>query len=93
MKKRMFSVLTAFAVLALVVGVVVAQTGIPGTGWWTGEQVQNVGTATANVVVTAYDKNGALTYTASQTATVGSTSVSRRPTSPVCRLVSLVRLW
>jgi hypothetical protein len=72
MKKRMFSTVVAVVILAIVVGVVGAQTGIPGSGWWTGEQVQNVGTATANIVVTAYDKNGALTYTASQTLTVGS---------------------
>ena len=73
MKKRMLSVLAAVAVLALCVGVVVAQTGIPGSGWWTGEQVQNVGTSTANIIVTAYDKNGSQTFTSSQTAAVGST--------------------
>jgi len=73
MKKRMVSILAVVVVLALVAGVVAAQTGIPGSGWWTGEQVQNVGTSTANIVVTAYDKNGSLTYTTSQTATVGST--------------------
>jgi len=73
MNKRTFSILAAVVVLALAVGVVSAQTGIPGSGWWTGEQVQNVGSSTANIVVTAYDKSGALTYTTSQTATVGST--------------------
>ncbi len=71
MKKRTLSVVVAMIVLAIVVSGVGAQSGIPGSGWWTGEQVQNVGTATANIVVTAYDKNGALTYTASQTITVG----------------------
>lgn len=73
MKKRMFSMLGVVVILAVVVGMASAQSGIPGTGWWTGEQVQNVGTSTANIVVTAYDKNGSLTYTTSQTATVGST--------------------
>jgi hypothetical protein len=73
MKKKMFAIVIAFALVASVAGAVFAQNGIPGTGWWTGEQVQNVGTATANIVVTAYDKNGALTYTSSQTAAVGAT--------------------
>jgi hypothetical protein len=72
MKKKMLSLIAAVAIIAAMASIAVAQTGIPGSGWWTGEQVQNVGTATANIVVTAYDKNGALTYTASQTVTVGS---------------------
>jgi hypothetical protein len=64
--------MVAVAIITTMVSVVSAQTGIPGTGWWTGEQVQNVGTATANVVVTAYDKNSASTYTSSITVTAGS---------------------
>jgi hypothetical protein len=73
MKKKLFAIVLAFSLAASLASAVVAQTGIPGSGWWTGEQIQNVGTATATIVVTAYDKNGALTYTTSQTATVGST--------------------
>ncbi len=71
MKKRLFSAILAVAMIATVFGVAVAQTGIPGSGWWTGEQVQNVGAATANIVVTAYDKNGAATFSASQSVAAG----------------------
>lgn len=73
MKKKLFAIVLAFSLVASLASAVFAQNGIPGSGWWTGEQIQNVGTDTATIVVTAYDKNGALTYTASQTATVGST--------------------
>jgi hypothetical protein len=71
MNKKLLPIVATIAVLAVLASVAVAQTGIPGTGWWSGEQVQNVGTATANLVVTAYDKNGAATFTSSQTAAVG----------------------
>jgi hypothetical protein len=72
MKKKILSILAVFIVLAIVVSMAQAQTGIPGSGWWSGEQVQNVGTSTANIVVTAYDKNSLATYTSSTTVTVGS---------------------
>jgi hypothetical protein len=72
MNKKIVAISIALVIIAVAATVVVAQTGIPGTGWWTGEQVQNVGTATANVIVTAYDKNSAAQYTSSQTLTVGS---------------------
>jgi hypothetical protein len=39
----------------LVAGIVSAQAPGPGGGWWSGEQVQNVGTATGTIVITAYD--------------------------------------
>lgn len=71
MKKKLFSAVVAVAMIAALASVAVAQTGIPGTGWWTGEQVQNVGPATANIVVTAYDKTGASTFTASQSVAAG----------------------
>ncbi len=72
MKKRFIVLVAVGIMLAVGVGVVAAQTGIPGSGWWTGETIQNVGSGTATIVVTAYDKNGSLTYTASQTITSGS---------------------
>ncbi len=71
MKKRIVSVSLALAMLMALVGAASAQTGIPGTGWWTGEQVQNVGSATANIVVTAYSSTSASTYTSSQTVAAG----------------------
>jgi hypothetical protein len=60
--KKGFKILTSITVLALLlVGAVSAQ-GIPGSGWWSGEQVQNVGTSTANVVISAYASGGAQIY-------------------------------
>jgi hypothetical protein len=35
-----------------------AQGGLPGSGWKSGQQIQNVGSASAKVVLTAYDENG-----------------------------------
>jgi len=71
MKKRIVSISIALVLIVAMVSVVAAQSGIPGSGWWSGEQVQNVGTATANIIVTAYDKNGASTFTSSQSVAPG----------------------
>jgi hypothetical protein len=71
MKKKLFSAVVALAMLAALASAAVAQTGIPGTGWWTGEQVQNVGAATANIVVTAYDATSVATFTSSQSLAAG----------------------
>lgn len=49
----------ALLVLLLVVGLVGAQSdNLPGSGWTSGQQVQNVGTGNAKVTMTAYDENG-----------------------------------
>lgn len=37
------------ALLLVMVGIVSAQSGnLPGSGWWSGQQIQNVGTANAS---------------------------------------------
>lgn len=48
------------ALLLVVVGVVSAQSGnLPGSGWWSGQQIQNVATTgNASVLFTAYDAAG-----------------------------------
>jgi hypothetical protein len=54
--------LIPFIVLVVVlvtVGLVAAQGGLPGSGWKSGQQIQNVGAADAKVVFTAYDLSGA----------------------------------
>ena len=56
MKKTLVLVL---ALLLVTVGIVSAQSGnLPGSGWWSGQQIQNVGTANASVLFTAYDDQG-----------------------------------
>ncbi|MCP4535522.1 MAG: hypothetical protein GY832_00075 [Chloroflexi bacterium] len=59
--KKLVRIATVVTIVALALASAVsAQSGIPGSGWWSGEMVQNVGTDTAHVVVTAYD--GGLSY-------------------------------
>ncbi len=74
MKSKLISVTMVTLVTMLVVGMVAAQSGIPGSGWWSGEQVQNVGTATANLVVTAYDRNSTATYQATSSLAAGASA-------------------
>ena len=46
-------------VLLVAVGLVLAQGGLPGSGWTSGQQIQNVSTtANAKVIMKAYDKDG-----------------------------------
>lgn len=71
MKKRIVSLVAVFALLAVAVTSVAAQTGIPGSGWWTGEVIQNVGTDTAHITVTAYAKDGTSTFLATQNINTG----------------------
>lgn len=58
MSKKTIIILTV--VLALLVGVslVSAQSKLPGSGWWSGQQIQNVGNAQATINFTTYDANG-----------------------------------
>ncbi len=47
------------ALLLVSVGAVSAQSGnLPGSGWWSGQQIQNVGSASTSVLFTAYDGDG-----------------------------------
>jgi hypothetical protein len=68
MKK--FAVLFVILALAIATGVF-AQTGTPGGGWWSGEQVQNVGTGVASIVMEAFDSQSDNTYTESKTVNPG----------------------
>lgn len=58
MLKKTLVLVIALLLLAGI-GVVGAQSGnLPGSGWWSGQQIQNVGTATTDVVFTAYNSAG-----------------------------------
>ncbi len=68
--KKLVRMIGAVAVVAIVaVGMANAQgvSSIPGSGWWSGEMIQNVGTVDAHVLVTAYDAASSATYTAEAT--------------------------
>ncbi|HSH05408.1 MAG TPA: hypothetical protein VLL52_23030 [Anaerolineae bacterium] len=56
MKK--FSLIVTIIMTMLVVSLVGAQTALPGAGWKSGQQIQNVGSADATIVLTAYDVTG-----------------------------------
>jgi len=79
MNKKLASIFGVITVAVLVASTASAQ-GIPGTGWWTGEQVQNVGTGTATINVTAYDKNSSSTYQANSSLAAGA-SVNFNPSA------------
>jgi len=68
---RKISILVIALMMVFSASSAVAQTGIPGSGWWSGEQVQNVGSTLATVTVTAYDSTTAATYTAAQGIAAG----------------------
>lgn len=75
-----FRIFSVVAVVALLMTNVVAAQSIPGAGWWSGEQVQNVGSSTASIVVTAYDASGSATYTVNSSLAAGA-SVNFNPAS------------
>ena len=70
MRKIRLSVVFTVIIALVLVGAVFAQGSPPGSGWWSGEQIQNVGSGTASVQVTAYDSSGT-TYTASSNVAQG----------------------
>jgi hypothetical protein len=66
MKKYGFVLMVILSLLLF--SIASAQTGIPGSGWWSGQQVQNVGAADATIMITAY---GQAAGEFSETKTVG----------------------
>jgi hypothetical protein len=72
MKKLTTSLLVAILVIVMVVGSALAETNaLPGSGWWSGEQIQNVGSGDATIDITAYDASTSNTYTKSDTIAPG----------------------
>lgn len=63
MKRAVF--LVPFLILIFSIGTALAG-GVPGTGWWSAETVQNIGTNQISVQVVAYDKDSSSTYSASK---------------------------
>jgi hypothetical protein len=67
MKK--FSVVFVIALLLVAATSALAQTGLPGSGWWSGETIQNVGSGDATIQVTAF--GGGSSYTSSKIVAPG----------------------
>jgi hypothetical protein len=69
-KKLTTSLLVAILIIGMMVGSALADTNaLPGSGWWSGEQIQNVGSGNATIDITAYDASN--TYTVSDTIAPG----------------------
>lgn len=67
-------ILGLVALVAMMVANMAAAQGIsnlPGGGWWSGQQVQNVGDADATINIVAYDKDSAETYDADEVVPPG----------------------
>jgi hypothetical protein len=65
MKKKVFSsIFVLVVVLSIVTTAFAATNGLPGTGWWSVEQIQNVSASTAGLTLTAYDSLSSATYQA-----------------------------
>ena len=43
--------------------ITIGNAALPGPGWWTFYQFQNIDSSTGNIIMTAYDKNSSTTYT------------------------------
>lgn len=67
MKKFSLSVfITVLAILGIVTGAFAQSGQLPGSGWWTAEQIQNVSGASAQISVVAYDAATNNSYTTVQ---------------------------
>jgi hypothetical protein len=78
MKKRLMAVLLAVIVVVLTASLSSAA-GLPGTGYWFGATHQNVGDASATIVVTAYDSESDAEYTFSPAALAAGASINVGP--------------
>ncbi|MCB0037042.1 MAG: hypothetical protein KDE51_23590, partial [Anaerolineales bacterium] len=56
MKKALYFVVGIMAILSF--SLVAAQSGLPGAGWESGQQIQNIGSGPANIIFTAYGTDG-----------------------------------
>lgn len=71
MSKKVLTVFALMLVLLVAVGLVSAQGQLPGSGWKSGQQIQNVGTANATIVFQAYNQAGVGSSCGSKSAAPG----------------------
>jgi hypothetical protein len=72
MKKATISILVSIlAIVLLMSTALAAPSDLPGSGWWSGETIQNVGTDVAQIDITAYDMSSSNTYNTSDTIDSG----------------------
>jgi hypothetical protein len=71
MSKKFLTVFVLLVVVLVSVSLVAAQGQLPGSGWKSGQQIQNVGTADASIVFQAYGTNGTAYSCGSKSAPPG----------------------
>jgi hypothetical protein len=69
--KKFATISTLLIIAMLMTTIASAQGGLSGSGWWSGEQVQNVGDSAATVMITAYDSASSATYSEERTLDPG----------------------
>jgi hypothetical protein len=75
-KRISLSVFVSMAMIFVLVGsAIAAADALPGSGWWSGETIQNVGSGDASIDITAYDKDSSSTYGLSDTVSPGANKV------------------
>lgn len=62
MNKKILTILVVSIMLVTLVGVISAQQGPPGSGYWFGATHQNVGSSDATIGIVAYDSQSSNTY-------------------------------
>ena len=76
MKKKFFGIFVTLISIVMITSSVLAGGSPPGSGWWSGEVVQNVSGTSANVSIQAFDATGTSTYsTASVSVPTGGNKV------------------
>ena len=58
MSKKTLTIFALIIVLLVSVSLVAAQGQLPGSGWKSGQQIQNVGSANASIVFQAFGQDG-----------------------------------
>lgn len=71
MSKKVLLLVLVIALLASVSVVMAQGGGLPGSGWKSGQQVQNIGNASGKIVFTAYGQNGASYACGERTVSAG----------------------
>jgi hypothetical protein len=75
-KKTTLSIITAIVLITVMIVPVLAETAaLPGSGWYSGETIQNVSSTTATINITAYDSSSSATYNIPDTIAPGASKV------------------
>lgn len=74
MSRKLFVVISLVLVASMVLSSSALAQSLPGSGWWTGTQIQNVGSAQATVNVTLYDSASASTFSTDTTIDPGAST-------------------